>query len=134
MFQGRSKFETNVGLDLHKRLVKFEYEAKQYEYKCKPYNATCSNCGSKEVWEKRKYTPDFFLPNGIIIEAKGRWIAKERKILLAIKEDYPELDIRMLFQYNNWLTKKHTQRYGDWCDKRDIKWSVGYVPEEWTSA
>ena len=40
-----------------------------------------------------KYTPDFVLPNGIIIETKGVWDAEDRKKHLLIREQHPELDI-----------------------------------------
>jgi hypothetical protein len=130
-FSGRSKFETRVGIDLEERGVDFEYERESYKYKAKPYNAKCEDCGSKKVFETRSYTPDFFLPNGIIIEAKGRWMPKERKILKALKESNPELDIRMLFMRDNWLTTKHVQRYSDWCDKNGIGYAVGRVPQGW---
>ena len=131
MFEGRSGFETRVGIDLEKRGISFSYELRSFSYKSKPYNAECTECGSKEVWETRKYTPDFFFLNGVIVEAKGHWKPKERKLLMALRESNPELDIRMVFMRDNWLTTKHVQRYSDWCDKRGIKWAIGTVPGEW---
>ena len=130
-FEGRSKFETRVGQDLEERGVSFSYELRSFEYKRKPYQAKCGKCGSDDVWEKRKYTPDFFLLNGIIIEAKGNWTGRERKLLLAVLEENQDLDIRMLFMRDNWLTKKHVQRYIHWCTSRGIKWAIGRVPGEW---
>ena len=131
MFSGRSKFETRVGIDLEERGIAFEYELESYKYKAKPYNAKCEDCNGKNVFETRSYTPDFFLPNGVIVEAKGRWRPKERKILKALQESNPELDIRMLFMRDNWLTTKHLQRYSDWCNKNNIEYAVGRVPESW---
>ena len=32
--------------------------------------------------KNRTYTPDFVLPNGIIIETKGRWITSDRQKFL----------------------------------------------------
>lgn len=43
------------------------------------------------------YTPDFILPNGIIIEAKGKFQAKDRQKHVLIKEQLPGLDIRFVF-------------------------------------
>ena len=43
------------------------------------------------------YTPDFFLPNGIIIEGKGLFESDDRKKHLLIKKQYPQLDIRFVF-------------------------------------
>ena len=43
------------------------------------------------------YKPDFILDNGIIIEVKGWFKAKDRNKHRLIKEQYPELDIRFIF-------------------------------------
>ncbi len=130
MFKGRSNFETKVGKDLERRGIGFKYEDKQFTYDIKPYNASCRSCGSSEVYEQRKYTPDFFLGSGVIVEAKGQWTSKERKLLVSVLKKH-DVDIRMLFMRDNWLTKRHKQRYSEWCDKRGIKWAVGSVPDEW---
>lgn len=130
--KGRSKFENRIGQDLINRGIPFTYEAKSFKYKIKPYNAKCLACGSTEVYETRSYTPDFFLYNGVIIEAKGRWTARDRKIMLAVRESNPELDIRMLFMNPKvWLTSAHKKNYGDWCTFKGIKWSSTQVPDEW---
>ena len=87
------------------------------------------------VWvqpaQTRKYTPDFFLENGIIVEAKGKWTIEDRKKMVNVIEQNPDLDIRMLFQFDNKLNRKAKQRYSDWCDRRDIKYAVGKIPEAW---
>ena len=44
--------------------VPFEYETMNLYY---------------EVAEQRKYTPDVILPNGIILELKGRFTSNDRK-------------------------------------------------------
>ena len=46
---------------------------------------------------KHKYTPDFVLPNGILIETKGVWDSEDRKKHILIKAQHPELDIRFVF-------------------------------------
>ena len=84
-----------------------------------------------------KYTPDFVLPNGIIIEAKGRFGAKDRKKHLLLKEQRPELDIRFMFQDANQTllprkTHPKSQTYSEWAEKNGFKWHEGeVVPEEW---
>mgnify|MGYP002700980301 FL=1 len=53
----------------------------------------------KIEWEDlayRKYTPDFLLPNGIIIETKGLFTAQDRRKHILIKKQHPELDIRFV--------------------------------------
>ena len=55
----------------------------------------------KIEWEDlmyRTYTPDFVLPNGIIIEVKGRFTSDDRRKHLAVKRQHPKLDIRFVFE------------------------------------
>jgi len=128
----RSKFESRIAKDLTDRGIDFTYESKSYSYKIRPYNAVCEGCGSRDIYETRKYTPDFFLPNGIIVEAKGRFKPSDRKLIKAVIESNPELDIRMLYQNPNvWLTKSKKKNYGTWCDYEDIKWASKLIPQEW---
>ena len=44
------------------------------------------------------YTPDFLLPNGIYLECKGYWEAEDRRKIKAVKQQHPEIDLRMVFQ------------------------------------
>jgi hypothetical protein len=78
------------------------------------------------------YTPDFILPNGIIIEAKGRWLGSDRTKHLKVREAHPELDIRFCFQNaHNKLTARSKTSYADWCDKKGFKWCHKTIPTEW---
>lgn len=80
----------------------------------------------------RRYTPDFTLPNGILVEVKGRFTARDRKKMLYVIEQNPELDIRLLLAADNKLSKTSKTRYSAWCDKRGIKYAVGKtIPEKW---
>ena len=113
----RNKFEKKIAKKLKDSGVEFEYEKESLNY---------------TVPEKsRRYTPDFFLKNGIIIEAKGRWTVHDRQKMLLIKEQFPELDIRMLFQYDNFIRKGSKTRYSAWCEKKGIPYAIGEIPEEW---
>lgn len=81
---------------------------------------------------ERKYTPDFRLPNGIFIETKGRFVAADRKKHLLIKQQYPDLDIRFLFQNsNNKLTKRSKTTYAQWCEKHGFIYAEKEIPKEW---
>lgn len=78
------------------------------------------------------YTPDIILPNGIIVEVKGRLVKADRDKHLLIKEQHPELDIRFLFQNaNNKIRKGSKTTYAQWCDKNDILWCEKIVPDTW---
>jgi hypothetical protein len=78
------------------------------------------------------YTPDFILPNGVIIEAKGYWLPADRTKHLRVRECNPEMDIRFCFQNaHNTLNKKSKTTYGDWCDKHGFLWAHKTIPKEW---
>lgn len=61
--------------------VKYEYESTKVPYQI-----------------QHNYTPDFLLPNGIFLECKGYWDPEDRRKIKAVKQQNPELDIRMIFQ------------------------------------
>ena len=89
----------------------------------------------KIEWEDlmyRTYTPDFVLPNGIIIESKGRFVAADRRKHIAIKKQHPKLDIRFVF-YNsrNKLNKGAKSTYQNWCDKYGFRYYDRIVPLDW---
>jgi len=79
------------------------------------------------------YTPDFLLPNGIYLECKGYWEASDRRKIKAVKQQHPEIDLRMVFQAPfNTISKKSKTTYARWCEKNDIPWtSFGNIPGEW---
>lgn len=81
---------------------------------------------------KHKYTPDFPLANGIIVESKGRFLPPDRKKHLLIKEQHPELDIRFVFQRSkNPITKGSKTTYADWCVKHGFTYADKDVPDSW---
>jgi hypothetical protein len=113
----RSKYEEDVCSKLDKARIRFEYETLNLYY---------------DITEQRKYIPDIILPNGIIIELKGRFTPKDRKKMLLVIEQYPSLDIRMVFMRpNNKLNKHSRTTYAQWCDKHNVKWANKYIPIEW---
>ena len=114
----RSGFENKVASALSEQKVKFEYEVTQIEY-VKPET-------------HHKYTVEFTLPNGILIETKGRWTLEDRKKHLLIKQQHPELDIRFVFQNPNGKIRKGSKTtYADYCEKHNILWSDKVIPTAW---
>ncbi len=114
----RSGLEEKVSAELKEKNVHFEYETKKIEY---------------TVPEKKsKYTPDFILPNGIIVETKGRFVSADMKKHLLVKEQHPELDIRFLFQNSkNKIRKGSKTTYADWCIKHGFLFADKTIPEDW---
>lgn len=81
---------------------------------------------------KHNYNPDFILPNGIIVEAKGKLDAASMRKMKAVKETHPELDIRFVFQCaTNKLTKRSKMRYWQWAEREGFPWAEGDIPVEW---
>ena len=114
----RSGFEHTVSDQLSESKIKFGYEDTVINY-IKPET-------------QHKYTIDFTLPNGILIETKGRWVAEDRKKHLLIKKQHPELDIRLVFQSAKTKIRKGSKTtYGDYCDKQGIPWAEKKIPESW---
>ena len=130
----RSKYETRVGKYLKDHGIKFDYERTSYEYDepLRKNRSRCSICGSTDLLRTGKYTPDFFLNAGdIIIETKGRFTAADRRKMVAVKKDHPDLDIRMLFMRNNKLSRRSSTTYTDWCDAHGYTSAVGMPPDSW---
>lgn len=103
------------------------------------------NIENKEVYEKsylvytvpakeHQYTPDFQLANGILIEAKGLFDVADRHKHLLIKKQYPNLDIRFVFQNpKNKIYKGSKTTYADWCEKNGFKYATKLIPSSWFS-
>ena len=80
-----------------------------------------------------KYCPDFILPNGIYLECKGLWEPEDRRKILAVIQQHPEIDLRMVFQspYNK-ISKRSKTTYAKFCDKHSIPWChYASIPAEW---
>jgi hypothetical protein len=114
----RSGLEETISKQLTEAGIDFEYEKLKIKY--------------EQPSVKRTYTPDFELPNGIIIETKGRLILEDRKKHLWIKEQHPNLDIRFCFSNAKAkITAGSPTTYADWADKNGFKWCQKTIPDEW---
>lgn len=80
----------------------------------------------------RTYTPDFILPNGIVVETKGLFTVEDRKKHLLIREVHPDLDLRFVFaNANQKLRKGSPTSYAKWCEKHDFQWAHKTIPSTW---
>lgn len=114
----RSGLEERIAEQLDKLGVGYTYEKVKLKY-IKP--------ASSHV-----YTPDFQLPNGIIVETKGRFLAPDRQKHLLVKKHNPELDIRFVFSNSNArISKTSKTTYAMWCRKNGYKFADKTIPEEW---
>ena len=114
----RSGLEDRFIQELEDYGLEPNYEAKKFEYIIPE--------------SKHNYTPDFPLSPHIVIETKGRWVVEDRQKMLLIKEQYPEIDFRIVFYNANQKIKKGSKTtYAMWCDKHGIKWANKTIPPEW---
>ena len=114
----RSGLEDKIGAQLEARSLPVVFE--QFEVR---YVVPASN---------HKYTPDFVLPNGIVIEGKGIFDADDRKKHVLIREQHPDLDIRFVFSNSKAkLYKGSPTSYADWCTKNGFKYADKLIPQAW---
>jgi len=102
----RSKFESKLASTMPADIT---YESLKIKYIVPESNHT--------------YTPDFHIPNtNIHIEAKGKFTAAERKKMLLVKEQHPELRFVMVFQRSqNTLSKVSKTTYKMWAEKNGFE-------------
>ena len=112
----RSQLEDKVADLLIGLGIKYDYETIKVSYTI-PHN----------------YYPDFILPNGVILECKGYWDSADRRKIKSVKEQNPDIDLRMVFQSPfNTISKKSKTTYAKWCEKHDIPWtSFQDIPLDW---
>jgi Phage endonuclease I len=93
--------------------------------------------------KEHTYTPDFGV-GSIIIEFKGAFgygpnrfsggdPVKERQKLILIKQQYPHLDLRIIFQRaNTKIYKGSPTTYAKWATDNGFKWAdKSTIPPEW---
>lgn len=81
---------------------------------------------------KGSYLPDFILPNGIIVEAKGYLDAAACRKMKAVKASNPDLDIRFVFQHANGKRNKRAKlRNWEWAERHGFPWAEGTIPLAW---
>lgn len=118
----KSKFEARIAEALKRAPAhldfSFDYETDKFEY----------------ILTKH-YTPDWpvLRPDGtkVYIESKGKFDLDSRQKMAAIKNQYPSLTFYLLFQKDNFISKKTGYRYSDWAVKHNFEFSVGIIPYHW---
>jgi len=103
---------------LRKKGIKYGYESRKIPF--------------IEPAKKRHYTPDFFLPNGIVIETKGRFLSKDRQKHLLVRDQHPDLEIRFVFsRAKTPIYSRSKTTLAMWCEKYGFKWAEKLIPDEW---
>lgn len=128
-----SRFEKDVAEHLAAKQVHHKYEGERI-----PYN------------KPHYYVPDFTVPpkpgdvdwndyDGFVLEVKGWFQGSDRSKHLALKKQYPNLDVRFVFMNarakvgrkppGNKPDRRKTN--AEWCEKYGFKWAEGIPPKEW---
>lgn len=123
----KSKFEYEFANLLDKKGYKYEYEPDKLLWVPKPK----TYCPDYKIWlsENKFY----------YIETKGNLRQDDRTKMKAIKEQYPDVDIRFVFACaSNKINKRSKTTYADWADKHGYPWCEcnfrnGHIelPKEW---
>lgn len=114
----RSGLEDKVSAQLESKGVPFRYEELYVPYLIPE--------------SLHKYTPDFVLGNGIIVETKGIFDSDDRKKHLLVRDQHPELDIRFVFSSSrSKLYKGSTTSYAEWCEKNGFQFADKLIPVDW---
>ena len=102
-------------------------------------SCVCLECGSGDVVQERRYTPDLFVipkgggdSGGYYIEVKGYFRGEKRRLFRCLRNDRPDIDIRVVSYANPKTGKLRLTEYFE----RYLKTTpivVGYenIPEEW---
>lgn len=111
----KSGFERGIVANLNSRKVSFTYEELTLPYVL-----------------HGNYHPDFVLKtSGIVVEAKGVLDRESKRKMIAVRKQYPDLDIRFLFMEAKKKVPGTKQTHAQWADRNGYPWAEGTIPEEW---
>jgi hypothetical protein len=116
----KGTFEQAVLSDLDGRGVPYLYEPDKLAY-----------------YVERHYIPDLKLGK-MIVELKGYFRQDSQRKMKAVKAQYPDMDIRFVFQKASATIQGAKKRKdgtkmtcGEWADRQGFVWAEGTIPEEW---
>jgi len=120
MLKTKGTSEARVIEDLNERGVSYQYEPDKMAY-----------------YVERHYIPDLAVGN-MIVELKGYLRQDSQRKMKSIKAQYPDLDIRFVFQKASSTIQGAKKRKdgskmtcGEWADRQGFVWAEGTIPEEW---
>ena len=118
----RSGLETAISRQIEQAGLPVLYETEKLHY----------------IWPERKasYTPDFIIAkrcgSKMYIETKGRFVTEDRQKMLLVREQNPDLDIRLVFSNcNQKIYKGSPTSYAMWCQKHNFVYANKRIPSEW---
>jgi len=116
----KGTFEEQVIGDLDERGVSYKYEPTKMAY-----------------YVERHYIPDLEVGT-MIVELKGYFRQDSQRKMKAVKAQYPDLDIRFVFQKASATIQGAKKRKDgskmtcqEWADRNGFIWAEQTIPEEW---
>lgn len=83
----------------------------------------------------RNYHPDFTItfPDGHkrFIEVKGYLRPEDRQKMKFVRDQHPDMDIRIVFAKDNKLNSKSNTMYSTWAKKNRYPYAIGTIPDGW---
>ncbi len=118
----RSGLEETLAADLRSKGIEYKFEPTTLRY----------NVPSRVA----RYTPDFWVTTRtgkvIVVESKGKFVTANRQLMLLVKAQHPDLEIRMVFSRSKeTISKTSSTSYAMWCDKHGFQYADKLVPQEW---
>jgi len=120
--------ERDFAVDMDLKKIPWMYEPEKLEYWPPPI-------------KKKVYTPDFKVRrkdgSSFLVEYKGYLRPGDKTKMRLIRKQYPDLDIRFVFQNAYKFISKHVrvdgtrQMYHEWATTNGYKWAHGEMPDEW---
>lgn len=122
---GRKKVKSNFEYQIYNTIngALPNFATVEYEPEKISYSISATYCPDFVVTFKTRPT--------MYIETKGYFDYDDRRKMLAIKEQRPDLDVRLLFMKDSTLGRGSKTRYSDWCLKNGYQCAFGTVPEDW---
>ena len=138
-------FASGLELENAKRLldngIEFWYEEGPciIEYTMNVRKAECNDCGSLHVVSKHKYSCDFVFTSRsgkqIYVECKGHplgWTGKTRNKHQEIKKQYPEMDLRFVFNNKHAkISRTSKTTNAQWCKRQGFECASSLIPLKW---
>lgn len=125
---GRKTVRSNFEYEVYKGIKNSIPKRTTVEYEVDSFRYTTTH----------DYIPDFSINLGgnkvIYIEAKGLGRAFDyasRNKMIAVKEQHPEADIRIVFMSDRPFRKGGKMRPSDWAKKYGFPFAIGEIPKEW---
>jgi predicted nuclease of restriction endonuclease-like RecB superfamily len=110
--------------------LKNKFEEAVYKSLCKEYGRNNVSYEAVKIpyTTEHLYVPDFRITDGgslFFVESKGYLRPDNRRTMCAVRDQHPELDLRIVFQKNQKIDKRSKTTYAQWAEKQGFQYCVG---------